>query len=190
MKRHLAGLHGLIVLLLIAGTGQPIRSKPQDGWKHCGRSGCEIVPYPKDYWTRYCNGRFGYCSDIPPGFAQRPSPANGAGLGFAHPDGSTLVVSGMHNTSNHSSAAGLKEMVSIAFQPTYMDKGRNWSVVSGFRNEKPSRIYYWMQFYSSGIVASFELTFPAARKKYYQPIIRRLVDNFKDPTGLVNGFVE
>ena len=81
-------------------------------------------------------------------------------------------------------------MVSIAFQPTYMDKGRNWSVVSGFRNEKPSRIYYWMQFYSSGIVASFELTFPAARKKYYEPIIRRLVDNFKDPTGLVNGFVE
>ena len=189
MKRPITCLHSLILILLITGSGQPIRSKSQDGWKYCGRLGCEIVPYPKDYWTRYCNGRFGYCSDIPPGFAQRPSPASGIGLGFTHPDGSTLVVTGMHNSSSHSPATGLKEMVSdarrFAFQPIYMDKGSNWSVVSGFRNEKPSRIYYWMEFYSSGIVASFKLEFPASRKKYYEPIIRRLVDKFKDPKGLV-----
>ena len=150
------------------------------GWEHCGRHGCEIVPYPMNEWTRYCNRRFGQCSDIPPGFAQQPSPANGDGLVYQHPDGSSLVVSAMWNGLGHTPDSGLREMVASAYRPTYQDKGHDWSVVSGF-SEDGKMIYYRMRFYSEKVLSSFSLNFPADKKSAYDPIIRRLVDHFKQP---------
>ena len=150
------------------------------GWEHCGRHGCEIVPYPKSEWTRYCNRRFGQCSDIPPGFAQQPSLANGDGLAYQHPDGSSLVVSAMWNAFGYTPDSGLREMVASAHRPTCQDQGHDWSVVSGI-SEDGKMIYCRMWFYSEKVLSSLSLGCPADKKSAYELIIKRLVDRFRKP---------
>jgi hypothetical protein len=135
-----------------------------------GRAGAE------EAWTTYHNTRFGTSIEYPARFRPGRPPDNNDGLSFIAADGATLSVWGSLNVEAHDVAGletFLRESPQTGEQMTYRASGANWLVLSGTRGE---RIFYQRHLLShqNQIINAFEISYPAALRARYDPIIARL----------------
>lgn len=142
---------------------------------------------PVSEWAVYKNERFGYRLVYPElWFNSEPESANGDGRAFSTPDGrARIVVFGARNTEGLSPRqyrATLLEEFGGYDELTYSPLGRTWFVLSGFRGD---RIYYQKVMFSCAgrIVNVLSISFPAAEKPRYAPLIEKIEDRFRPGRG-------
>jgi hypothetical protein len=130
----------------------------------------------QEAWTTYRNARFGTSVEYPTRFRPGRPPENNDGLSLTAGDGATLSLWGSLNVMEHDVAgleAFLRENPKDGEQITYRASGNNWLVLSGTRGD---RIFYQRHLFShrSEIVNAFEISYPAALRASYDPIVGRL----------------
>ena len=137
-------------------------------------------------WATYVNDRFGtsltYAADV---FVMQPPPENDDGRTLVAADGAKILVFGGYNVANDtldSKRASLSGR-DYAFT-TYRATGKNWFVVSGHRSiGGVDSIFYEKYIVSaaSDTIHSLIVTYPAALKARYDPIVDRLAASFAGP---------
>ena len=130
----------------------------------------------QEAWTSYHNTRFGTSIEYPARFRPGRPPDNDDGLSFIAVDGATLSVWGSLNVEAHDVAgleAFLRESPQAGEQITYRASGASWLVLSGTRGD---RIFYQRHLLShrGEIINAFEISYPAALRTGYDPIVARL----------------
>jgi hypothetical protein len=143
-------------------------------------------------WTDYRNEKFGYSLLYPADIfapapaqstqsARLPDHADEGGRSFRSHDGrARLVVLATPNsdfTPEEYRETILKEFKGYD-RVTYGPKGKTWFVLSGFRDND---IYYQKVMFSCAnkIINALSISFPAAEKPLYAPLVERMEDNFK-----------
>lgn len=137
-------------------------------------------------WAQYENARFGYAVAIPPGFAGGEEALNGDGRVYTSDDGrATLRVYG-GNIVEADFEAALSTAMGYAEEAgwslSYKRVTPSWASYSGSRN---SQILYARAIASCGgsQYASFELVYPAAMLREFDPIVERMVGSLKAVGG-------
>jgi hypothetical protein len=151
--------------------------------------------YPEDTftaesadWTLYQNGRYGTFVSFPSGYFRPDPPADAAdGRSFASVDGqASFFVFAQWN------ALGLDQPGLIAQDKalmgdhrsvTYEDGGPGWYVLSG--RQEPDQIYYRRVLVEGpdGLIQTFEILYPAARKAEFDPIVTYMASTFGPGTS-------
>lgn len=135
-------------------------------------------------WRTYANDRFGATADFPAGWRMGPAPENDDGRVFTSPDGrATITISG--------SLASLPraEMIDLMTKPDagetvdYKKVEKDRVVVSG---RKGDQIYYSKSLLScrGTVWNSVYLTYPAAEKKAFDPIVAHVAGSLRGGKGL------
>ncbi len=130
----------------------------------------------QESWTTYHNTRFGTAIEYPARFRPGRPPDNNDGSSFVAADGATLSVWASLNVEERDVAgleAALRENPQAGEQITYRASGANWLVLSGTRGD---RIFYQRHLLShrNEIINAFEISYPAALRASYAPIVARL----------------
>jgi hypothetical protein len=141
-----------------------------------------------DSWSAYANPRFCYGVDVPPGFTVAAEPDNGDGVTLASKDsGARLLVWGANIVEGDfkSDAAGRADGYRHdGWQISLRRIGDGKASVSGSRKD---RILYLRGIdLGDGQVAYFELDYPRAGLKAFDPVVDRLVRSLakgQDCTG-------
>jgi len=142
---------------------------------------------PVSEWTVYLNDRFGYRLVYPDSwFEAGPVSPNGDGRAFVTPEGDArIVVFGAHNSQRLS----LREYRRTLLEDfggygelTYSPVGNTWFVLSGYRGDT---IYYQKVMFSCGgrIINVLSISFPAADKPLFSPVIEKVEDRFRPGPG-------
>jgi serine/threonine-protein kinase len=139
----------------------------------------------QEAWTTYRNTRFGTSIEYPARFRAGRPPENNDGLSFTAADGATLSVWGSLNVEEHDIAgleAFLRENPQAGEQITYRASGANWLVLSGTRGE---RVFYQRHLIShrGEIINAFAISYPAAFRGTYDPIVGRLSRSLRPGGG-------
>jgi hypothetical protein len=143
------------------------------------------APAKADQWLIYQNDRYGTTIDYPDRFKAEPPPDNDDGRKFTSADGAEFSVSASYNALDFDLAKyqdfilknrGRGEVV------TYKTHGDNWFVISG---TKGSDIFYERHVLSHGgeMTEDFVMTYPAAAKPRYDPIVARMAKSFRPGKG-------
>lgn len=156
-------------------------------WLMAGAAAALPVLPPAGNWTVYENERFGYRLAYPGSwFDAGPVSANGDGRAFMTRDGrARIVVFGARNSEGLSLRA-YRETLLQDYDGyddlTYSPVGQTWFVLSGYRGET---IYYQKVMFScSGrIINVLSISFPAADKPLFAPLVERVEDRFRPGTG-------
>lgn len=138
------------------------------------RKGTADPPPPPPPPNAYCNDRFTFGIDVPEGLMQQPPPANGDGATWLSADSTVEFRAWGEND-----AVPMKEMMGIAAErmskTTLKRKGRDWFVLSGTLPD--NRILYRRtRMWNDGWV-SFELVYPVAQRKTYDPLCQKLAES-------------
>jgi hypothetical protein len=142
-------------------------------------------------WGSYVNVRYGVTVDVPPGFKQfGDEPDSSDGLTFASADNQAkLLVWGRNLTEDSFRAemdsdikANRDEGWTITYVSYDKQKKLTWAAYSG---EKGNRIFYRRALASckNTQAVMFEIEYPAAQKKIYDPIILRIGKSLKTQIG-------
>ena len=137
-------------------------------------------------WTTYVNDRFGtkvsYPADV---FVMQPPPDNDDGRTLIAADGAEVLVFGGYNIDDQTLAAKRASLTGPDYAfATYHAAGKNWFVVSGHRAvDRVDTIFYEKYIVStaSGEVHSLIVTYPAALKGRYDPIVEKVAASFGGP---------
>jgi len=144
--------------------------------------GCATLARADDF-SRYCNGRFGFCVDYPTGLVLEPEPDNGDGRRFHDSAGFLMMASAMTNASDDTLEREMNSQAGGFDRITYQAKGKDWFVLSG---SKGSHILYRKTYIGPGAVNRLYFEYPATLNKKYNPIVTKISRSF-EPGDLVHG---
>jgi hypothetical protein len=135
-----------------------------------------LAPAEGHRWTLYANARFGtrllYPADL---FGRGSLSDNGDGISFDAADGATLVIFGQSNLERETPAQFFERVTQA---PLYRELDYHlvrptFVVLSGFRR---NRSYYERYAFDgrNGVIHTFVLEYPTARRARYEPIIAHM----------------
>jgi hypothetical protein len=136
-------------------------------------------------WRTYTNDRYGTMIDYPNSFQPQPPPDDDDGRAFKSSDGASFTVSASYGGLD-SDLATYREFI-LKNEPqsaavTYQAQGAEWFVVSGTNG---GDIFYERHLLSHGgeMTEDFVISYPAARKQAYDPIVARMAKSFRSGSG-------
>lgn len=135
-----------------------------------------------DGWSRYLNARYGYGSDIPPGFSAIREADNGDGGVSRAADGQSELAVWGASLLNQTLPSEVQTRISRdeedGWQIGYKKLSGNWASWSG---EREGHIYYAraITLCHDDEAAYFRIEYPAAAREAFDPVVQRLVKNFK-----------
>jgi hypothetical protein len=138
-----------------------------------------------DNWLTYHNDRYGTTIDYPEQFKAEPPPGSDDGRMFKSTDGAEFSVYASYNSLDFD-VAKFQDFTLKNLDPgevvTYRAHGDNWFVVSG---TKGADIIYERHLLSHGgqMTEGFSISYPAAAKQSYDPIVARMVKSFRPGKG-------
>jgi hypothetical protein len=138
-----------------------------------------------DTWLTYHNDRYGTTIDYPDLFKAQPPPGSDDGREFKSADGADFTVSALYNALDFD-LAKYRDFIVQNLEPgavaTYQAHGDDWFVVSG---TKGADIFYERHLLSHGgqMTEDFDISYPAALKQTYDPIVARMAKSFRPGTG-------
>jgi len=136
-------------------------------------------------WLTYQNDRYGTTIDYPGTFKPQPPPGDDDGREFKSTDGADFSVFASYNALDFDLAAfqafTIKNLASGQVV-TYQAHGADWFVISGTSD---SDIFYDKYLLSHGgqMTEGFVMSYPAALKQTYNPIVTRMAKSFRSGTG-------
>jgi hypothetical protein len=132
----------------------------------------------EDQWKTYTNARFGFRLVRPPELVASRAPDNGGGQEFHTKDKEFSLSAFAHFVQEGESLTTMweAELKDLGKTVTYQKKGDGWYVVSGV---KDGTEFYHKTFVKNGNFASFEITYPHAKAKQYDPWVERIAKEFK-----------
>ncbi len=125
--------------------------------------------------TRYCNERFGFCVSYPTQFKMHPAPDNGDGQAFYDEQGFSLIVSGINNVMDDDLDRLLKSQRKDFDQITYQARGKNWFVLSGYRQQS---ILYVKFYLNPQTIQHLQIRYPTVYAKHYRNTVTAIVKSF------------
>ncbi|MGA2495953.1 MAG: hypothetical protein ABSF67_24040 [Roseiarcus sp.] len=134
-------------------------------------------------WATYVNDRFGtslpYPADV---FVMQPPPENDDGRTLVAFDGAKILVFGGYNVANDTLASKRASLTGGDYaRIAYNATGKNWFVVSGRRAIGGVDSIFYEEYIvsaASETIHSLIVTYPAALKARYDPIVDRLAASF------------
>jgi hypothetical protein len=136
-------------------------------------------------WRLYQNDRYGTTIDYPDLFKAEPPPDNDDGRRFKSADGAEFAVFASYDALDLD-LAGYRQFILKNLDPgktvTYQAHGDNWFVISGTRGDG---IFYERYMLSHGkeLSEGFVMSYPAALKETYDPIVARMAKSFRSGSG-------
>jgi hypothetical protein len=131
-------------------------------------------------WKEYVNERFGFSLRYPATLTAGRTPENGAGLEFhtADKEFSLLAEGGFLHVDEGDSLnkRWQDELDSLGDTITYKKKTDTWYVISGLT--KDGTEYYHKLYTKGGNLAAFNITYPHAKNKLYDPWVERIEKSF------------
>jgi hypothetical protein len=131
-------------------------------------------------WKKYVNKRFGFSLSYPATLSASRTPENGAGLEFhtANKEFSLLAEGGFLLVDDGDSLdkRWQGELDSLGDTITYKKKADTWYVISGVA--KDGTEYYHKLCTKAGNWAAFNITYPHAKNKQYDPWVQRIEKSF------------
>jgi serine/threonine-protein kinase len=137
------------------------------------------------HWRTYQNDRYGTTIDYPDPFKAEPPPDNDDGRRFKSGDGAEFAVFASYNAFDFD-LAGYQKYILDKLGPgkavTYRAHGEDWFVISGTEGDG---IFYERYMLSHGkeMTEGFVMSYPAALKETYDPIVARMAKSFRSGTG-------
>ena len=138
-----------------------------------------------DNWLTYHNDRYGTTIGYPDIFKPQRPPDSDDGLEFKSADGADFTDSAAYNALDFN-LAKFRDFIVKNLDPgaavTYESRGDNWFVISG---TKGADIFYERHLLSHGaqMTEDFVISYPAALKQPYDPIVARMAKSFRPGTG-------
>jgi hypothetical protein len=139
----------------------------------------------QEKYSTYSNDRFSFSIDYPELLKIQPPSDNDDGRTFLSADGQVEVrVWGQYNAESKTlDERYLMDLKGFSEKPSYMVLKRDWYVLSG---TKEGKIFYEKTLVrrrgDTDIFFTFTVTYPAAMKTKFDPIVKRMADSFKfDP---------
>jgi hypothetical protein len=138
-----------------------------------------------DNWHTYYNDRYGTSIDYPDLFRPQPPPDANDGRAFKSADGADFAVSATYNALDFNLGkyqAFIEKNLDPGSVIAYRAHGDNSFVVSG---TKGNDIFYERHLLSHGrqMTENFVISYPAALKQAYDPIVARMAKSFRSGTG-------
>ncbi len=136
-------------------------------------------------WLTYHNDRYGATIDYPDFFKPQRASDKDDGREFKSSDGAGFWVAASYNTLDFNVARYrdfiLKNLEAGAVV-THQARGDDWFVISG---TKGADIFYerYMLSHKAELTESFGMSYPAALKATYDPIVARMAKSFRPGTG-------
>jgi hypothetical protein len=139
-------------------------------------------------WRTYQNDRYGSTIDYPGFFKAEPPPDNDDGRRFKSADGAEFAVFASYGALDYD-LAGYRKYILQQLGPgkvvTYQAHGDDWFVISGTEGDG---IFYARYMLSpgkdaDGFVEGFVMSYPAALKETYDPIVARMAKSFRSGSG-------
>ncbi len=151
----------------------------------CFATAAPAVAQTAPKWRTYQNDRYGTTIDYPDLFKAEPPPDNDDGRRFKSADGAEFAVFASYDALDLD-LAGYQKSILENLDPgkavTYQAHGDNWFVISGTKGDG---IFYERYMLSHGKEMSegFVMSYPAALKQIYDPIVARMAKSFRSGTG-------
>jgi len=136
-------------------------------------------------WRIYQNDRYGTTIDYPGLFKAEPPPDNDDGRRFKSADGAEFAVFASYGALDFD-LAGYQKLILERLDPgkavTYQAHGEDWFVISGTQGDG---IFYERYMLSHGkeMAEGFVMSYPAALKQIYDPIVARMAKSFRSGLG-------
>jgi hypothetical protein len=136
-------------------------------------------------WRTYQNDRYGTTIDYPGIFKAEPPSDNDDGRRFKSADGAEFAVFASYGALDLD-LAGYRQSILENLDPgkavTYQAHGDDWFVISGTKGDG---IFYERYMLSHGkeLSEGFVMSYPAALKQTYDPIVARMAKSFRSGTG-------
>ncbi len=132
-------------------------------------------------WRKYFNARFGYVLSYPVGLIAGPEAMNGDGREFHTKDGEFSLAVSAHFFVPDSGDTFEKrweeeQNTSDGATVSYKKKTADWYVVSGLT--KDGTEYYHKLYRQKANWAAFQITYPHAKTKQYDPWVERIARSF------------
>ncbi len=143
------------------------------------------APARADNWLTYHNDRYGTTIDYPDQFKAEPPPDSNDGRKFTSTDGAQFSVYASYNALDFNLAKFL-DFALKNLDPgqvvTYKTHGDGWFVISGTNG---ANIFYERHLLSHGgqMTEGFSMSYPAASKLTYDPIVARMAKSFRVGKG-------
>jgi hypothetical protein len=136
-------------------------------------------------WDTYQDARYGMTIDYPSTFKAEPPPDVGDGRAFKSADGARFSVSASYNALDFN-LADYQKFIAQNLAPgavvTFRAQGDTWFVISG---TKGSDIFYERHVltHKAEMTENFDISYPAALKVAYDPIVARMAKSFRPGKG-------
>jgi len=131
-------------------------------------------------WKEYVNKRFGFSLRYPATLIASRAPENGAGREFHTADKEFSVLAAGHflhvDEGDSLDKRWQGELDSLGDTITYKKKTDTWYVISGVT--KDGTEYYHKLYTKGGNWAAFNITYPHAKNKQYDPWVQRIEKSF------------
>ena len=127
-------------------------------------------------YSLYCNGRYGFCINIPMGLKPGPQPQNGDGQGFRNRNGFRVLVLGSNNIFGETLRTKIDKASKDFSRLTYRSTGPNWFILSGFKGQK---ILYIKTYLGKGSLNTLYIEYPSSLKIRYDEDVTILSKTFK-----------
>lgn len=131
-------------------------------------------------WKEYANERFGFVLTYPGSLIAGPVPTNGDGREFHSADGEFSLSAFAHffvpDTGDSFDKRWQEELDTPDVTLTYKKKTPTWYVVSGVA--KDGTEYYHKLYRNGSNYAAFEITYPHAKNKKYDPWVSKIEKSF------------
>jgi hypothetical protein len=139
------------------------------------------------HWRTYQNDRYGTTIDYPDLFKAEPPPDNDDGRRFKSADGAEFAVFASYGALDFDRAGYQKyilEKLGPGKAATYQAHGDDWFVISGTEGDG---IFYERYRLSHGkemgFVEGFVMSYPAALKQTYDPLMARMAKSLRSGPG-------
>lgn len=138
-----------------------------------------------DNWLTYHNDRYGTTIDYPDQFKAEPPPGSDDGRTFKSADGAEFSVYASYNALDFN-LAKFQDFTLKNLDPgavvTYKTHGDNWFVISGTKGDD---IFYerHMLSHDGQMTEGFSMSYPAAAKQSYDPVVARMAKSFRAGKG-------
>ena len=135
-----------------------------------------LLAMAEDGWKDYVNARFGFKISYPSTLIASADPTNGGGREFHTKDKEFRLATSAHFLHDDTlNSMWQKELNLLGAGITYKRKDKNWFVVSGV-NEGVE--FYYRVDVKDGNFASFQITYPHAKGKQYDPWVEKIAKTF------------
>ncbi len=143
------------------------------------------APAGAGHWLTYRNDRYGTTIDYPDFFTAQPPPDSNDGRAFKSADRAAFSVYASYNALDFDVAKYrdfILKNLDAGATVTYQARGDNWFVVSG---TKGADVFYerHMLSHAAQLTESFVISYPAALRQSYDPIVAHMAKSFRPGKG-------